>query len=189
MMMTRKSYGDAARWTCLVVLFLAAGSGCKGIRWLSESTAGHSATDADAIAAQQADEYLTQPVSYTAPTQAELTNGGPFSKTSTGLSYRVLRAGEGRKPRKTDRVKVHYHGWLDNGSVFDSSYDRGSPTSFRLDQVVPGWTEGLQYVAEGGKIELEIPSHLGYGPGGGGGGKIPPNATLHFVVELLAINP
>jgi FKBP-type peptidyl-prolyl cis-trans isomerase len=84
-------------------------------------------------------------------------------------------------------VKVNYHGWLDGGKVFDSSYQRGEAIEFGLNQVIPGWTEGMQLVGQGGMIELLIPSDLGYGPRGTPGGPIPPNATLHFLVELLDV--
>ncbi|QDV13560.1 putative FKBP-type peptidyl-prolyl cis-trans isomerase [Rosistilla oblonga] len=110
-----------------------------------------------------------------------------FTKTESGLRYRILRAGDGAKPVTTDEVTVHYRGWLDDQTIFDSSYKRGAPATFRLDQVVPGWTEGLQLVDEGGMIELTIPSHLGYGEAGAGG-TIPGGATLHFIVELIKIN-
>lgn len=108
-----------------------------------------------------------------------------FTGTPSGLKYRILRKSSGPKPGPTDRVKVHYRGWLDDGKEFDSSYNRGEPIDFGLNQVVKGWGEGLQFVGKGGMIELEIPGHLGYGPAGNRG--IPPNATLHFVVELLDI--
>ena len=110
-----------------------------------------------------------------------------FSTTPSGLKYRVLRKGAGAAPKATNRVKVNYHGWLDDGKVFDSSYKRGEPIEFGLNQVIPGWTEGMQLVGEGGMIELLIPSNLGYGPRGTPGGPIPPNATLHFLVELLDV--
>lgn len=109
-----------------------------------------------------------------------------FLQTESGLKYRVLRKSDGPKPTESSRVKVHYVGTLDDGTEFDSSYRRGEPASFALSGVVPGWTEGLQLVGEGGMIELEIPSHLGYGPQGMPGA-IPPNATLHFTVELLEV--
>jgi len=109
-----------------------------------------------------------------------------FSTTASGLKYRVLRKGEGAKPKATETVKVNYHGWLDGGKVFDSSYSRGEPISFPLNQVIKGWTEGMQLVGSGGMIELEIPAELGYGAGGAGGA-IPPNSTLHFLVELLKV--
>lgn len=109
-----------------------------------------------------------------------------FTKTDSGLKYRVLRKGTDAKPKATDKIEVHYHGWLDGGRVFDSSYDRGETIAFGLNQVIKGWTEGMQLVGEGGMIELEIPSALGYGASGAGG-VIPPNATLHFLVELKEI--
>ena len=109
-----------------------------------------------------------------------------FTKTETGLKYRILRKAEGRMPTPLDRVKVHYVGWLDDGTEFDSSYRRGKPAMFGLSDVVAGWTEGLQLVNQGGMIELEIPSHLGYGPMGAPG-SIPPNASLHFKVELIEV--
>lgn len=102
------------------------------------------------------------------------------------LQYRILRKGAGAKPRASNTVKVHYHGWLDDGKVFDSSYQRGEPIEFPLDGVIAGWTEGMQFVGEGGMIELDIPSELGYGARGAGG-VIPPNARLHFLVELLDV--
>jgi FKBP-type peptidyl-prolyl cis-trans isomerase len=109
-----------------------------------------------------------------------------FTQTASGLRYRVLRSGKGAKPQSTDKVKVNYHGWLTGGKVFDSSYDRKKPISFPLDGVIKGWTEGMQLVGEGGMIELEIPSALGYGDGGIPG-TIPGGASLHFLVELLKI--
>jgi FKBP-type peptidyl-prolyl cis-trans isomerase len=87
------------------------------------------------------------------------------------------------KPSEFDRVRVSYRGWLSDGTVFDSSNERGKPTTFKLKDVVEGWTEGLQLVSKGGKIELEIPSRLGYGANGQPP-TIPPGATLHFIVEL-----
>jgi FKBP-type peptidyl-prolyl cis-trans isomerase len=109
-----------------------------------------------------------------------------FTMTKSGLKYRVLRKGTGAMPKATDSVNVHYHGWLDNGKVFDSSYERKEPISFPLNGVIKGWTEGMQLVGEGGMIELEIPPDLGYGDRGAGG-VIPPKATLHFLVELRKV--
>jgi FKBP-type peptidyl-prolyl cis-trans isomerase FkpA len=109
-----------------------------------------------------------------------------FITTDSGLKYRILRASEGRKPTAADTVTCHYRGWLDDETEFDSSYKRGKAAEFPLSGVVAGWTEGLQLVGEGGKIELEIPYQLGYGEPGRPG-SIPPKATLHFVVELLSI--
>ncbi len=109
-----------------------------------------------------------------------------FTKTESGLQYRVLRKGDATKPLSKNTVQVHYHGWLDNKNVFDSSYQRGEPISFPLNQVIAGWTEGMQLVGKGGMIELEIPAKLGYGDRGAGN-VIPPGATLHFLVELLDV--
>lgn len=109
-----------------------------------------------------------------------------FTTTPSGLKYRILRKGAGGKPEATNTVEVNYHGWLDGGKVFDSSYQRGESIEFPLNGVIPGWTEGMQLVGEEGMIELEIPSNLGYGARGAGG-VIPPNATLHFLVELIDV--
>lgn len=109
-----------------------------------------------------------------------------FTTTPSGLKYRVLRKGSGDFPKPQSFVTVDYAGWLDEGGEFDSSYNRREPTKFNLQNVIPGWTEGLQLVSEGGMIELEIPPDLGYGPAGSPG-TIPPNATLRFKVELLDV--
>lgn len=109
-----------------------------------------------------------------------------FTATDSGLKYRILRKGTGGKPAATDTVKCNYHGWLDGGKVFDSSYERGKPAAFPLNRVIKGWTEGLQLVGEGGMIELEIPFELGYGESGNPP-RIPPKATLHFLVELIKV--
>jgi len=109
-----------------------------------------------------------------------------FTATGSGLKYRVLRKGTGGAPKASDTVNVNYHGWLDNGKVFDSSYERKEPISFPLNRVIKGWTEGMQLVGEGGMIELEIPPDLAYGDRGAGDA-VPPKATLHFLVELLKV--
>jgi FKBP-type peptidyl-prolyl cis-trans isomerase len=109
-----------------------------------------------------------------------------FATTGSGLQYRVLRKGAGASPKATNTVKVNYHGWLDDGKVFDSSYQRGEAIEFPLNGVIPGWTEGMQLVGQGGMIELLIPANLGYGVRGAPP-VIPPNATLHFLVELLDV--
>lgn len=108
-----------------------------------------------------------------------------FDMTPSGLRYRVLRASRGRKPNISNSVTVNYRGWLDSGREFDSSYD-SEPASFALAGVVAGWTEGMQLIGEGGMIELWIPPGLGYGQQGSPP-VIPPNAQLHFVVELLKV--
>jgi len=106
--------------------------------------------------------------------------------TKSGLQYEVLKKGDGAKPAATDTVKVHYHGTLLNGTVFDSSVERGEPTTFPLNGVIPGWTEGVQLMNVGSKFKFAIPSDLAYGDRGAGG-DIGPGATLIFEVELLAI--
>lgn len=91
-----------------------------------------------------------------------------FTTTESGLKYRILREGTGNKPTARQTVEVNYHGWLDNESVFDSSYKRGESISFPLNRVIAGWTEGMQLVGKSGMIELEIPPKLGYGAQGAG---------------------
>lgn len=109
-----------------------------------------------------------------------------FTATESGLRYRVLRESGGKKPTAENTVTVNYRGWLNSGKVFDSSYERGQPTTFPLGGVIAGWTEGMQLVGEGGMIELWIPSSLGYGKNGSPG-SIPPHSHLHFVIELIDV--
>ena len=104
----------------------------------------------------------------------------------SGLQYMVLKEGNGNKPKATDTVKCHYEGFLIDGTVFDSSVERGEPAEFALNQVIAGWTEGLQLMQEGAKYRFFIPYILGYGEGGAGA-SIPPFATLIFDVELLEV--
>ncbi|MGY3264753.1 FKBP-type peptidyl-prolyl cis-trans isomerase [Lysobacter sp. HA35] len=115
------------------------------------------------------------------------TKKGVFT-TPSGLQYMVLRQGSGARPKPTDRVRVNYHGTLLDGTVFDSSYDRGEPVEFMLNQVIPGWTEGVSMMPVGAKYRFWIPSQLAYGEKGAGE-QIGPNSTLVFDVELLAISP
>ena len=106
--------------------------------------------------------------------------------TASGLQYEVLTAAEGKKPKATDKVKVHYEGTLIDGTVFDSSYRRGEAISFGLNQVIQGWTEGVQLMSVGAKYKFFIPYNLAYGERGAGA-QIPPYAALIFTVELLGI--
>ncbi|MDT8399986.1 MAG: FKBP-type peptidyl-prolyl cis-trans isomerase [Pseudomonadales bacterium] len=127
--------------------------------------------------AQQGRDFLTQ-------------NAGKagVKTTASGLQYEVITASSDASalsPKATDTVNVHYHGTLIDGSVFDSSVDRGEPISFPLDGVIPGWTEGLQLMKVGDKFRFFVPSELAYGANGAG--PIPPNSTLIFEVELLGI--
>lgn len=105
----------------------------------------------------------------------------------SGLQYREVKSGTGRSPKATDKVTTHYRGTLLDGSVFDSSYERGEPATFPVNGVIAGWTEALQLMKEGAVWELFIPSNLAYGTRGAGG-KIGPNATLVFTVELLNVH-
>jgi len=106
--------------------------------------------------------------------------------TESGLQYKVIVSGDGAKPTTADQVTVHYHGMLTDGTVFDSSVDRGEPATFGVTQVIKGWTEALQLMSVGDKWKLTIPSRLAYGDQGAGG-MIGPGATLVFEVELLGI--
>lgn len=105
--------------------------------------------------------------------------------TASGLQYIVDKEGSGKQPKATDTVRVHYEGKLINGQVFDSSFARGEPVEFGLNQVIPGWTEGLQLMKEGAEYTFYIPSELGYGAQGMG--PIPPNSTLIFKVQLIKV--
>ncbi len=106
--------------------------------------------------------------------------------TSSGLVFRSLKEGTGPMPQATDVVSVHYRGTFPDGKEFDSSYSRGQPTEFPLNRVIKCWTEGVQRIKVGGKAKLTCPPNIAYGERGAGG-VIPPNATLHFEVELLKI--
>ena len=106
--------------------------------------------------------------------------------TKSGLQYTVLNEGNGRSPKATDRVRCHYEGTLIDGTVFDSSYRRGEPADFGLNQVITGWTEGVQLMREGAKFRFTIPYLLAYGEQGAGS-SIPPFSTLIFDVELIKV--
>lgn len=131
--------------------------------------------------------------------QKNLEKGNAFLKTNgkkagvittdTGLQYSIIKEGKGTKPTKDSEVTVHYEGKLLNGKVFDSSYERGQPATFRVNQVIAGWTEALQMMPEGSTWELYIPSDLAYGPGGAPQGGIGPNELLTFKVELIKVTP
>lgn len=116
-----------------------------------------------------------------------ISNNKSVYTTASGLKYQRIKAGNGKHPKATDRVKVHYTGTLINGTKFDSSKDRGEPVTFALNQVIPGWTEGLQIMDEGSVYKLYIPYNLGYGTRQQG--SIPAGSTLIFEVELIEINP
>ncbi len=126
---------------------------------------------------------LTSPATAQAPASAAAAS----SAAGTGLSYRSLKDGNGAAPSATDTVRVHYRGSFPDGREFDSSIARGQPAEFPLNRVIKCWTEGLQLMKVGGKAQLVCPAAIAYGERGTPGGPIPPNATLHFEVELLGI--
>lgn len=133
------------------------------------------------MAAADGEKTLAEGVAYL----AENSKREGVMVTESGIQYEVLTAAEGDKPAAEDTVKVHYHGTLIDGTVFDSSYDRGEPATFPLNRVIKGWTEGVQLMSVGSKYRFHIPSELAYGARATG--KIQPNSTLIFDVELLSI--
>ncbi len=136
------------------------------------------AAPSDSLAAIFADESK----------KADASTDSTYAVTESGLKYLTVTKGTGKSPVATDNVTVHYEGRLTDGTVFDSSYQRGEPAQFPLNAVIPGWTEGLQLMKEGGKTIFYIPSKIGYGEMGTPGGPIPPNADLIFTVELIKVN-
>ena len=173
----------------LVALLVTTLTGCVA----SRDTIEQSLADAQNDSIHTASASRDVPVVFTDNKSLQYDTGAmdsdapqQFQTTDSGLRYRILRKSDGAKPTASNSVTVHYRGWLDSGKVFDSSYDRGEPATFGLGQVVAGWTEGMQLIGVGGMIELWVPARLGYGTAGSGG-DVPPNATLHFVVELLEV--
>lgn len=137
-----------------------------------------------AIAAEAASDGSTNMADYNA---AFFKGNSGYQTTPSGLKYVTVVEGTGASPKETDVVTVHYTGRLLDGTVFDSSVERGEPTSFPLQMVIKGWTEGLQLMKVGGKTVFYIPSNLAYGEQGTPGGPIGPNADLIFEVELLGV--
>ena len=119
--------------------------------------------------------------------QAVFVDTTGYTTTASGLKYKVVKEGTGAMPKAEDTVEVHYTGKLLDGTVFDSSVERGETISFPLNGVIKGWTEGLQLMKEGAKYEFIIPPYLAYGERGTPGGPIGPNATLYFEVELFKV--
>ncbi|MBP5381110.1 MAG: FKBP-type peptidyl-prolyl cis-trans isomerase [Bacteroidaceae bacterium] len=153
---------------------------------------------ATSMTAREAQELLNEYFATKAAEDAKenIAEGADFLKkngaregvvtTKSGLQYEILQEGTGRSPKATDKVRCHYEGRLINGEVFDSSYKRNQPADFGLNQVIAGWTEGVQLMKEGAKFRFYIPYLLGYGEQGAGS-SIPPYATLIFDVELIKV--
>lgn len=139
-----------------------------------EDEASERAAVAGAAAKEEGEKFL-----------AQMAKDPEVKATGSGLMYKVIKEGTGKKPKDTDKVYCHYEGTFPNGQVFDSSYKRGEPIEFGLNQVIKGWTEGLQLMSEGAKYELYLPYHLAYGETGTQG--IPPCSALKFVVELIEV--
>jgi FKBP-type peptidyl-prolyl cis-trans isomerase len=116
----------------------------------------------------------------------EMSAPDKVKRTKSGLGIEVLQEGSGATPRLGQNVQVHYAGWLTNGTLFDASYSRGMPATFQVGGVIAGWNEALQTMREGGKVRITVPGDLGYGAMGNPP-KIPPNATLVFVIELIKV--
>ncbi len=119
--------------------------------------------------------------------KSETATDSTYAVTASGLKYAIVKKGQGISPKETDEVNVHYTGMLTDGTVFDSSIQRGAPATFPLNRVIPGWTEGLQLMQTGSTAVFYIPSNLAYGPNGVPG-SIPPDAPLIFEVQLLEVN-
>ena len=172
---------------CCLVSILCISLGCR--------TTGKSGSDISTdLAAPDAATASWKPITFVDRPELQVGTGAmdaevtpDFSATDSGLRYRILRNSDGEKPTAASTVTVNYRGWLNSGKVFDSSYERGEPTTFPLKNVIAGWTEGMQLVGEGGMIELWVPSKLGYGAGGSPG-SIPAHSNLHFIVELVNVD-
>jgi FKBP-type peptidyl-prolyl cis-trans isomerase len=180
---------DVKANTDLIIKGLMSGlAGEKGILTDEEMQATMQTFQQQVVAAQQAKQKVvgeknkTEGETFLAKNK---TRAG-VKTTASGLQYEVEKEGTGPNPKATDTVTVNYKGTLMDGTTFDSSYDRGQPATFVLNQVIPGWTEGVQLMKPGGKYKFYIPSSLGYGEQGAGG-VIGPNAPLVFEVELVSI--
>nr|WP_040763903.1 FKBP-type peptidyl-prolyl cis-trans isomerase [Rhodopirellula maiorica] len=175
------------RWLpwCLFSFVLMV-SGCRSTSKPSPSISTEPATSVAANVKSKPTTFLDMPELQAGTGAMDADPELEFSMTDSGLKYRILRSSDGKKPTADSTVTVKYRGWLNGGKVFDSSYERGEPTTFPLQNVIAGWTEGMQLVGEGGMIELAVPSKLGYGERGSPG-SIPPHSHLHFIVELVNV--
>lgn len=172
-------------WCLLSFLFIV--PGCRSAAKTSPNVSSVLATSDAATASWKPITFVDKPELQVGTGAMDAGAVPEFSSTDSGLKYRILRSSDGKKPTDASTVTVNYRGWLNDGKVFDSSYERGEPTSFPLRNVIDGWTEGMQLVGEGGMIELRVPSRLGYGESGSPG-SIPPHSNLHFIVELVSVD-
>ena len=159
----------------LAITMEEAGEALEAFYKEMEEEASERAAVAGAAAKEEGEKFL-----------ASVMKDPEVRSTRSGLLYKVLQEGSGKKPSATSQVRCHYEGTFPDGQIFDSSYKRGEPAVFGLNQVIKGWTEGLQLMAEGAKYELYLPYHLAYGEHGAGSA-IPPYSALKFVVELLEV--
>ncbi len=156
----------------------------------NKSANKEAAADSDSAVVEVVEEVATDSVAdrfRNAEYQSDVATDSTYARTASGLKYMIEKEGTGVKPGPTDQVTVHYTGRLLDGSVFDSSVQRGEPATFPLNGVIAGWTEGLQLMKEGSKYVFYIPSDLAYGAAGAGR-DIPPYADLIFEVELIKVN-
>lgn len=182
--MTRKMIFPAA--VCMTAV-IAGFSSCGNKAANQADSDSVAITDAiEAVPADSATEAYGAVFFTNDALKADSPSDSTWMQTASGLKYSVVTEGTGKSPKAEDEVTVHYTGRLTDGTVFDSSVDRGEPATFPLNRVIPGWTEGLQLMKEGGKTVFYIPSALAYGPQGGG--PIPPDADLIFEVELIKVN-
>lgn len=182
--MKRKYSGFAAAAVSVAAIAMTMLTGCgKKENKEAAAEADSSASLIEEVAAAEAESDSLDTAQFLELTKHE---AGEVKSTESGLKYVVIKEGEGKQPSATSTVTVHYTGRLLDGTVFDSSVDRGEPASFPLDRVIPGWTEGLQLMKEGGKYEFFIPSNLAYGQQGVPG-TIPPDSPLVFTVELIKV--
>lgn len=156
----------------------------------SKDKAGDTDTVIESSAALIEEEVVdtvvkTDTVTKSIPTSIPTDTTG-FKTTASGLKYKIIKPGQGTSPKATDEVTVNYIGQLPNGTVFDSSYERGEAATFPLSGVIKGWTEGLQLMKPGSTAIFYIPANLGYGAQGAG--PIPPNSPLFFQVDLISVN-
>ncbi len=183
-----KQYSEEIDYYILLEAMRAQHQGSETVISMEEANATMQASEEKAMAAAAEEAKLASAKAIALGQAFMLQNKSVegVMTTDSGIQYQVLTAAEGPKPKATDIVKVHYKGTTIDGKTFDSSYDRGQPAEFGLNQVIPGWTEGVQLMSVGSKYKFVIPSKLAYGEQGAGA-SIGPGETLIFEVELLEI--